>query len=144
MGLTAPVNDFVITSPYGWRELNGKKEFHDGIDFANPGHKDTRVMAVADGVIVYDKDNYDEAKRWTDLTDSIGNAVIIQHLINNKFYFLRYCHLGENTVSRGKKVKAGDVIGTYADVGYSFGAHLHLDAYESTWKKFSIKELWES
>jgi murein DD-endopeptidase MepM/ murein hydrolase activator NlpD len=53
--------------------------------------------------------------------------VIQKVLISGIFYSFRYCHLIENFVNHGQAVKQGDLIGIYGDVGYSFGAHLHID-----------------
>jgi murein DD-endopeptidase MepM/ murein hydrolase activator NlpD len=40
----------------------------------------------------------------------------------------------ENYISKGQIIRAGDLIGMYADVGYSFGAHLHLNIYNMAWR----------
>jgi murein DD-endopeptidase MepM/ murein hydrolase activator NlpD len=123
-----PVNNPVVTSKYGERisPITGLKEFHPGTDYVS-GNNDRRVMAIADGVIAHDKDDYDDSKRWTP-PESYGNFVIIKHTIGGKDIYIYYCHLEENTVSLNQTVEAGDVIGMYADVGMSKGAHLHIQA----------------
>jgi murein DD-endopeptidase MepM/ murein hydrolase activator NlpD len=127
-----PVKGFTITSPYGQRNLNGVWQFHDGVDCI--GNIDA-VCAIADGLCIYDFDHYVEAARW-DLTSesAAGNYIILQHLIDGQIYFSKYVHLAKNVVSVGNHVKCGDMIGNYADVGYSFGAHLHLSVYNSAWQ----------
>lgn len=130
-----------ITSPYGMRTLYGKQEMHDGIDYitaADPGGDwtgDRTVLAIADGTVVYDQDNYDPELRWTDPAHSAGNMLIIRHNLHGRDYYVRYLHLGSNTVSIGTQVQRGQKIGTYADAGYSFGPHLHLDMYQADWSK---------
>ena len=134
-----PVKDAKVTSPYGWRTLNGKKQFHDGIDFVSTTGDNT-VRAIADGKVCYDVDYYEESKRWTDKRHSAGNYLIIKHAINGKTYYGRYFHLGENYVSNGDVVVEGQAIGYYADAGISYGAHLHFDIYDDKWKKLNPTE----
>lgn len=133
-----PVNNHIITSKYGERVLNGVKEFHPGVDYVGEAKL---VYAMEDGKVTTDKDNYDESKRWNkDMPDSLGNVVIIQH----GDYYVRYCHLATNNVSVGDTVKRGDKIGVYGDVGYSFGAHLHVDAWTLGWQNVDISKLTEA
>ncbi len=134
--MRSPVNEARVSSPYGNRILKRKKQFHDGIDFVS-NSDDCRVYAIADGVVVFDKDDYDEAVRWTDNKHSGGNMIIIDHVIDGVHYYARYLHLGENTVSKHQEVREGDVVGEYADVGLSYGAHLHFDMYSWLWKKIN-------
>jgi len=125
-------NPYKITSPYGLRTLNGSKQFHDGIDFIGTNKN---VYSIAPGICAFDMDNYSEALRWIDSKHSAGNMVIIQHTINDATYYVRYMHLLKNLISQKEYVAEGQKIGEYADVGYSFGAHLHLDVYDRAWKK---------
>jgi murein DD-endopeptidase MepM/ murein hydrolase activator NlpD len=137
-----PVNNSIITSPYGWRVLNGQKQFHTGIDFVS-GNGDNSVHAILNGRVVYDFDAYEEATRWTDQKMSGGNYVILSHVINDLLYYFRYIHLGENFVAGGQIIQEGEIIGMYKDVGMSFGSHLHCDAYDSQWKPVDISELFK-
>lgn len=122
----------LITSGYGWRFNN--TQFHDGIDFANPMHncKDrlnpigTNVYAIADGNVCFDYDKYDDSRRWADTQNSVGNLIIIKSNIDGKLLNVGYWHILENYVSNGEFVRAGKLIGKYADVGKSYGPHLHL------------------
>ena len=128
-----PVNNHIITSPYGERVLQGKKQFHNGIDFIS--RDDNRVFSIADGIVVYDMDDYDHLKRWIDLKHSAGNYMIIQHHIGNEDYYVRYLHLEYNLKQKGESVKIGELIGKYGDYGISYGAHLHIDCYNIEWKQ---------
>jgi murein DD-endopeptidase MepM/ murein hydrolase activator NlpD len=140
--MKAPVNDLLVTSPYGPRVLHGEEEFHDGIDFISSSG-DARVFSMFDGVVCYDFDSYDVDKRWIDRKHSAGNMIIIKSEIKGEIYYIRYLHLENNFVKKGQKVNAGDIVGEYSDSGYSFGAHLHTDAYNEDWIKVDITLLIE-
>lgn len=127
---------FRVSSPYGPRVLNGEKQFHKGIDFVS--EKSDSVFSVSDGVVAYDQDDYTEALRWTDGHHSAGNMVIVRHELKSGLCYIRYLHLFENEIRKGQKVSKGDLLGIYADVGRSFGAHLHTDAYDEKWRPINI------
>ena len=129
-----PVKSPVITSPYGMRMLQGKRQFHNGIDFIS-GEGDARVMAITSGIVVYDMDDYIPELRWRNRKHSAGNYVIIKHRIKDAWYYFRYLHLGENYLSLNEEVSAGQVIGKYADAGISYGAHLHMGAFDEKWRR---------
>lgn len=123
-----------ITSPYGWRTLQGKREFHDGLDFVSQSNQD--VYAISSGVVVYDMDNYNDALRWVDNKHSGGNMVIILHDYDGAKIYCRYLHLRNNKVKVNDKITEGQLIGQYANVGRSYGAHLHFDVYSyPEWRK---------
>lgn len=130
-----PVKNHRVSSPYGTRILNGKEQFHDGIDFVSKEKGNADIFSIGPGVCTFEFDHYDDKKRWSDTKHSAGNYAIIKTKIDGKEYYVRYLHLKENNLSNGQKVEEGEKIGEYADVGYSFGAHLHLDVYNTAWKK---------
>lgn len=132
LNVSKPVNKPKITSKYGFRILNGKPQFHNGIDLISIDFNNS-VYSIFDGKVVYDFDNYIHELRFLHRKHSGGNYVIIQSIIDNELYFLKYLHLKENYVKLNEQVKAGDRIGVYDDVGYSFGAHLHLSIYDHKW-----------
>jgi len=131
--ISKPVNKPKVTSDFGWRILNNKKQFHDGIDFISED-KNPNVYSIFDGKVVYDFDNYIHAMRFKDTKHSGGNYVIIQSFIESEYFFIKYLHLKENYVSLNDNVIAGQKIGIYDDVGFSFGAHLHITIYNYKWK----------
>lgn len=120
-----------VTSGFGSRldPITGKTgQHHPGIDYVNAGHVNCEVVAVADGIVWYDFDNYDEKQRWNFQSPSSGgNMVILQHVIHGKKIFSRYLHLVKNFVSHGEAVKQGHVLGIYGNIGASAGAHCHFD-----------------
>lgn len=134
--LLVPVRSpFKISSPFGVARVlpNGARDVHDGIDFIS--EVSNEVFSASDGMVVFDKDDYDERKRWqTGKGHTAGNMVIVTSVLNGVTYHFRYLHLGENFVSKGGVIKAGQLIGMYADVGFSFGAHLHFDCFEKFWR----------
>lgn len=111
-----------VTSPYGYRTLNGKSQFHKGIDLV--GVDSTDVISPFDGVvgvstIITDKNN----KTW-----EWGNYVRIDSN-GYKFYF---CHMDSRSVVTGQKVTKGQKIGVMGNTGYSFGAHTHFEVRDSS------------
>lgn len=122
-----------ITSGWGWRTLNGTRQWHNGLDFISADGSDV-VMAVADGVVIHDQDNYNPTLRWdVSKPDSGGRFVIIAHTINGRTYYVSYLHLEENYVSKGERVSAGQHIGKEGDYGYSYGRHLHITLWDQNW-----------
>lgn len=121
-----------VTSGYGERTINGQTQFHPGIDYANGDspanyHKDKRVFAICDGVVTFDWDNYDPRYKWDfNSPNSGGEMVLINHEIHGVTYEVGYLHLTENYVTKGQKVKRGDVIGIYGDHGAATGPHVHF------------------
>jgi len=136
------VRNAKITSDYGARRVlpDGNANIHDGIDFVSKIN-DKTVYSVTDGYVVYDFDDYCHIKRY-EKPNTGGNMVIVTSVIKGVTYHIRYLHLVKNNVVKGQMVYDGMPIGEYGDVGYSFGAHLHLDIYNSTWtKKINPHEL---
>jgi len=132
-----PVDNYKITSPYGLRKDPSKKFeekiFHNGVDFVSL-NGNRSVVAITDGVIIYDFDGYDDKQRWTSKKHSAGNMIIQSVRLDGETYYIRYLHLEENYVKTNTVVKEKDLLGVYGDVGYSFGAHLHVDIYDTAWK----------
>ncbi|MDR1761902.1 MAG: M23 family metallopeptidase [Bacteroidales bacterium] len=102
----------VATSEFGSRILDGKKEFHRGIDLRLTENVDT-VHSVFCGTV-----------RFVSFDDGFGNFIIIKHY--NGIETL-YAHLSEILVIRGEDVAVGDPIGIGGNTGRSTGAHLHFE-----------------
>lgn len=108
-----PAANNVITCKYGYRThpVTGKYKLHTGIDLrASTG---TKVYAANGGTVT--TSGYSSA--W-------GNYIIINH---GGGYTTLYAHLSRRNVSKGAKVKQGDVIGLSGNTGYSTGPHLHFE-----------------
>lgn len=106
-----------LTSPYGWRTLNGARNWHSGIDLSGT---DLTLVAPCDGVIgtstiITDKSN---------LTWEWGNYIRLDRADGLRIFM---CHMDKRLVSVGQTVKAGDVLGIQGNTGYSFGSHCHFE-----------------
>ena len=113
---------FKITSPFGWRTLNGNPDDHKGIDVV--GITDKHVCAVVGGRVVTSKIVTDKSNR----TWEWGNFVCILGDDGRMYY---YCHLSKRLVSVGRRVEAGQHIGIEGNTGYSFGSHCHFEVREN-------------
>jgi len=100
-----------ITSPYGVRVLNGRKEFHAGIDIGGP--TGTNIVAAESGRVSY-----------AGYMRGYGNVIILSH---NGGYSTVYGHNLVNLVKKGQSVKKGSVIGKVGRTGNATGAHLHFE-----------------
>ena len=111
VGLPLPSHSYVISSPFGDRDLNGSAEVHGGVDLAAP--KDTPIYAVKDGVA-----------HVSGHDSSYGNCVTLTHENGVK---TRYAHMSAAIVSDGESVVAGQIIGYVGSTGNSTGNHLHFE-----------------
>ena len=131
--MISPVKNPIVTSPYGKRMLNGVEQFHPGIDYVS-GVGDPSVSSILPGIVVLDFDDYEDAKRWFDPKSSAGNYVCVQHFLpSGDYFFARYLHLAKNNVSHAQRIPEGYILGPYANVGISYGAHLHIESYDAKW-----------
>ena len=101
------------------------KKFHYGMDFAAP--IGTPVYATGDGQVHKVKNS--RSKR------DYGNCILINHGYDYESF---YAHLDKVLVSKGKKVKRGDLIGYVGNTGKSTAPHLH---YEVRYKKEKINPM---
>ena len=104
---------FRVTSPRGDRVLNGKKEFHKGIDLV--GIDDTTVYSVCDGTV---RTGYESggAGYYMVVTMADGRRVFYMHFKANSF-----------KVKTGDKVVKGQALGIMGATGAVTGAHTHLE-----------------
>lgn len=110
-----------ISSGYGNRVLNGKKEFHRGIDFgASAG---TAIMAPVSGKVIKAGDALSKTNGkkmdWT-----YGNMVVIQDDSGMKHIL---AHMNTVLTKFGDYVQAGTKVGTVGKTGNSTGNHLHYE-----------------
>ena len=105
------------TSSYGMRRhpILGYSRMHRGIDFkATYG---TPIYAVTDGTVEY-------AGRH----GGHGNFVRLMH---GGGLQTGYAHMSRIAVSRGQRVRRGQVIGYVGSTGLSTGPHLHYEMYRN-------------
>lgn len=102
-----------ITSEYGWRVLQGVREFHEGVDL-NAWYG-TPVKATKDGVVTF--------AGWR---GGLGWTVEIRH---EEGFVTIYGHNSRLLVKKGAEVKAGDVIARSGSTGRSTGPHVHYEIH---------------
>lgn len=113
--MRTPINGARLSSGYGMRKhpILGYSRKHLGVDFAAP--RGTPVFAAGDGTIerVGREGNY-------------GKYVRIRH---NGTYSTAYAHLSgyAKGMSKGRRVRQGQIIGYVGSTGMSTGPHLHYE-----------------
>lgn len=113
--LKTPVSNGRLSSTYGKRKhpVLGYTRMHRGLDFAaTPG---TPVLAAGNGRIVERRRN-----------GSFGNYIRIRH---DDDFSSAYAHLAryEKTLTKGDRVRRGDIIGYVGDTGLTSGPNLHFE-----------------
>ena len=113
--------DVRVSSPFGWRTMNGERVYHKGIDLVGT---EKTVRAVVGGVVgqsIIITDPKNRTSEW-------GNYVRVDGEDGRLYY---YCHLSKRLVCRGAKVAVGDAIGIEGSTGKSTGSHLHFEVREN-------------
>lgn len=100
-----------ISSGFGWRTLNGVREFHRGIDI--PAPYGTPIKASNGGTVV-----------TATMHSSYGNYVVINHGGGKSTL---YAHMSSIAVGVNQTLSQGDVIGYVGSTGYSTGNHCHVE-----------------
>ncbi len=113
-----------ISSTFKHRKdpFTGKRKWHNGIDVSAP--LGTPIHAPAKGVITY-----------KGYRGSSGNLLEISH---GNGIVTKYAHLDRFNVTKGQRVKRGDLIGYVGSTGRSTAPHLH---YEIAKDKKSINPM---
>lgn len=113
----------IETSQFGVR--NG--QMHAGIDIAIYGNKQgTPILSAWSGKVTRSSKGCLDGN--LKCGNGGGNWIEITHSNN---YKTRYLHLQKNFVSVGQSVKAGQVIGTMGNTGYSTATHLHFEIWKN-------------
>lgn len=107
-----------IASGYGHRRdpFTGGRKFHAGMDFT--ARTGTDVFATADGYV----------EKVVRKRSGYGYHIIINHGYG---YKTKYAHLSKFKVTRGTKVKRGQLIGLVGSTGRSTGPHLHYEVLKN-------------
>lgn len=107
---------FKVTSPQGYRTLNGRREYHDGLDLVGLDSK--TIYSTVSGVV--------EVASWENSKNKkqgFGQYVRIKKNNSSDRYY--FGHLSKISVTKGQKVSVGDVLGVEGNTGYSTGSHCH-------------------
>ena len=117
--MKTPIEGARVTSGFGRRRhpVLGYTKQHKGVDFG--ARSGTPVMAAGDGVVV-------RADRF----GSFGNYVRIRH---SGGYETAYAHLKgfAKGVTKGARVRQGEVIAYVGSTGRSTGPHLHYEVHKA-------------
>jgi len=105
----------IISSGYGNRNINGRQEKHDGIDYAMK--EGSSVRSPISGTITY-SGQYDKK----DISKGFGNFVSVK---DSNGYNHIFGHLKKPLGKVGDRVSAGDMVGLSGNTGNSTGPHLH-------------------
>lgn len=122
MNLPYKSGKVTLTSHFGWRTLNGQRDYHKGVDLSGT---DKTLVAPCDGVIGSSTIITDTSN----LTWQWGNYIRIDTSDGLKIFM---CHMAQRKVKVGQKVKVGDVVGIEGNTGYSFGSHCHFEVRKNS------------
>lgn len=109
---------FYLTQGYGINASTYKQYgllYHEGIDLGH-ANKTQEIKALHQGIVVQD---------WDEPKGNYGDHLVIWD--DEQKCATWYCHLSENSVSIGDRVKPGQVIGKMGKTGNVTGPHLHLN-----------------
>ena len=106
-----PTDNHFVISPFGYRILNGKEDFHTGVDF--PVWYGTKVHATKKGTV--------SSAGWK---EGYGWVVEIEHEMD---FSTVYAHNSSLLVEKGDKVKAGDIVALSGASGWTTGPHMHYE-----------------
>ncbi len=126
-GTYMPILRGRVTSDYGWRNLNGRSDNHQGIDFSNGIHGDN-IYPVAPGEVVY--------LSYPSYNGACGNHIVyVKHNINGHSYVTSYWHMTSFSVSKGQMVTQNTVLGKMGGLpsedSCAGGTHVHLNLFEN-------------
>lgn len=109
-----------VSSPFGNRILNGKQEYHKGIDLVGLDG-DRQLIAPCSGKVavstIIDKNSGNLTWQW-------GNYIRID---TDDGYSVYMCHMASRFVKTGQRVVYGTPVGVQGNTGYSFGEHCHFE-----------------
>lgn len=117
------IGKITISSKYGWRTLNGSRDFHRGLDLV--ALEDKTIYSPCSSTVIMSA-YYREPRYVGDLTWQWGNFVCLQPLDNPDMKIF-LCHMKERFVQYGELIDAGQPIGIMGNTGYSFGEHTHME-----------------
>ncbi len=108
---------YYTSSSFGWRTLNGYREFHDGLDIPRPAG--SPIYAALDGTVI-------NANWGGPAGSAAGLNVVIMH---DNGYSTVYAHCSKIYVKNGQRVTRGQTIAAVGQTGRAFGNHLHFGLF---------------
>jgi len=101
---------------------------HTGIDLAPAGYQNLKIITPFAGTIT------DVNRDWPKNSGyGYGNYVEIQHDSPKIFTFYGHLEKVADSITKGSKVQAGQVLGTTGTTGHSEGVHLHWEVRKGSW-----------
>ena len=124
-----PVDNPRITQPFGVKN-SWEAQPHMGVDYGAP--EGTPIYAPCDGFVVWASfDVFPYGNTWEMIPGSgnSGGCVILQPPAPHTSLQTSFSHMSEILVRPGQWVTAGTMIGRVGNTGFSFGEHLHWEAF---------------
>ena len=105
-----------LSSGFNYRidPFTQKKTWHNGIDISC--HRGTPIYAPAKGVVSF-----------RGYQGGSGNLLILKH---GNGIITKYAHMSKFNVSKGQRLKRGDLIGYVGSTGRSTAPHLHYEIHK--------------
>lgn len=128
--LVYPISVNKLSSPVGWRQINGVEQYHLGVDL--PAVTGTSFYSMCDGVV-------------SQIGAGGGGNLAIYVKIDKKYYlkpdspdfYIWYMHNETKTVKAGDKVTTGMLLGTSGERDAPKAPHLHIEI-ETSGKKIVL------
>lgn len=113
-----PIENGYITSDYGYRVLNGVKQFHPGLDISTKDEVPQIVSAFKCKIVTCGWSNSFGNRIWAKILEGeyAGKYVVYAHMKSI-----------EEGLEVGDILEEGDKIGIMGNTGLSAGAHLHFE-----------------
>lgn len=155
ISLDWPVKNYeTIEDGYGWRMLEGRKDFHGGVDFAvlegtevYSAYPKGRVVKIGKNCEPSPdvcKDVYTCKTGGEDpyccCHEGLGNHIVIEHVTASETFYTHYDHLSEvyvgvdYVIGQGKDIHPSQPIGKTGKTGFVKGVtgeHLHFELSKS-------------
>ena len=125
-----PVDDPVISQQFGAENTWENPPFHKGVDYAAP--EGTPIYAPCDGFVVWASGQpFGYGNTWEMIpgNGNSGNCVILQLPAPHTALQTSFSHMSRIAVEAGQWVTAGTLLGYVGNTGFSFGSHLHWEAF---------------
>lgn len=112
--------EIVISSSFGEREIDGKKEIHYGYDFKTP--VGTVVRACHDGAVFRAgwQNEYDHS-------DGFGYRLWQEIEEEGYRFYIFYAHLSKIFVEEGARIHRGEEVALTGNSGRTTGPHCHVE-----------------
>lgn len=110
--LSLPLEEYTVTSPYGYREnpVGEGVDFHAGIDLKAP--EGTPIFAAMSGTVTK--------------VSTTGNAGLHVEITHGDGFMTAYSHMSRILVREGMLLRRGERIGFVGQTGLTTGPHLHF------------------